>query len=313
MMERGDATDIAHRLAAHIQALAVLLLPNGGREGQEWRVGNVNGEPGHSLAVHLSGAKAGLWADFSGAEKGDALDLIKATRKLDTSAALEWARRWLAVDRSRMPPASRPRERPGPPRWQPTWQAARPIAGTIAELYLAGRRLRFDDPEGRVLRFDPRRARRGPGSNQLEHHPALLALLRDVCTGRAVGMSNIHLAPDGSDRLRDKKAKTVTGQAAGAAVMLSAFGEPTGGLLVCEGVETGIAVFAAGLRPLWACGGAGTLTTFPLLGGIEALTIAADADPAGMQAAERVAERWRQAGREARIVAPLAGDWADAV
>jgi putative DNA primase/helicase len=118
---------------------------------------------------------------------------------------------------------------------------------------------------------------------------------------------------DGSDRLRDKKGKTVTGRAKDAAVMLSAFDESTAGLVLCEGVETGIAIFAAELRPVWACGAAGTLATFPFLGGIEALTIAADADAPGMQAAEGVAERWRQAGAEARIVAPPAGDWAGGV
>ena len=60
----------------------------------------------------------------------------------------------------------------------------------------------------------------------------------------------------------------------------------------------------AGLRPVWACGGAGTLATLPVLGGIEALTIAADRDTPGMRAAEACAERWRPAGREVSIVPP---------
>lgn len=64
-------------------------------------------------------------------------------------------------------------------------------------------------------------------------------------------------------------------------------------------------------RAVRACGGAGTLATFPVLGGIQCLTIAADADAPGQRAAATLAERWREAGREARIVAPPTGDWAD--
>jgi putative DNA primase/helicase len=65
------------------------------------------------------------------------------------------------------------------------------------------------------------------------------------------------------------------------------------------------------VRPVWACGAAGTLQKFPLLGGIESLTIAADADTPGQRAADELARRWREAGREVRIVPPVAGDWAD--
>ena len=92
--------------------------------------------------------------------------------------------------------------------------------------------------------------------------------------------------------------------------MLSEFDEPTAGLILCEGVETGIAIYQSGLRPIWACGGAGTLATFPVLGGISALTIAADADEPGQRAAKALAERWRLTGPETFIVAPPAGDWA---
>jgi len=68
----------------------------------------------------------------------------------------------------------------------------------------------------------------------------------------------------------------------------------------------------ADLAPVWCCGGAGNLAAFPVLNGIEALTIAADADEPGQTAAESVAARWREAGREAVTIAPPVGDWADA-
>jgi len=128
--------------------------------------------------------------------------------------------------------------------------------------------------------------------------------------GRQVG----HLAGAPSaaaDRLRDEKAKTVTGRAKGAAVMLSPWYEPTTGLTVAEGVETVIALLMTDLAPVWALGGAVFLASFPVLGGIEALTIAADGDEPGRRAAAAVALRWQDAGREVAIIAPPAGDWAE--
>jgi hypothetical protein len=198
---------------------------------------------------------------------------------------------------------------PHPDWWRKPWQAARPIAGTLAEVYLRNRGLEFDDPEGRVLRFHPQRARENP-DGEFERHPALLAALRNVRVGEQVGIINVYLQKDGHDRIRDKKGKTVTGRAKDAVVMLSAFDEPTMGLVLCEGAETGIALFQQEMRPIWACGGATTLAKFPLLGGIESLTIAADTGKAGQQAAEELAQHWREAGREALVITAPVDDWA---
>jgi putative DNA primase/helicase len=310
------AAEIATALAERVNALVCDLLPGGHREGHEWRAGDVTGSPGHSLGVHLRGQRQGVWSDFATGEAGDALDLVRASLGVDMAAALAWARCWLRVDRGEVvisrrpaPPSAAPEALAEPDRWRRPWQAAEPIAQTCAAIYLAARGVHFDDPRGRLLRFAIARARKSP-IGELEHHPALLCALADARTGQQCGLINIYLRPDGSDRLRDRKGKTVTGRAKGAAVMLSEFDEPTAGLILCEGVETGIAIYQSGLRPIWACGGAGTLATFPVLGGISALTIAADADEPGQRAAKALTERWRQARHETFIVAPPAGDWA---
>ena len=60
---------------------------------------------------------------------------------------------------------------------------------------------------------------------------------------------------------------------------------------------------------MWALGGAGNLGTFPILAGIECLTICADTGPAGEENAAKTAERWRQAGREVLIATPPSDDW----
>ena len=312
------AAEISRALSDHIAALVPELLPGGHREGHEWRVGSVAGEAGSSLGIHLAGRKAGVWCDFATGEKGDTLGLVRAILDIDLTEAMAWSRRWLGIEdgdaalptRS-LASAPKPPEPEDPDRWRYPWEGAQPIHGTLAELYLGARNRHFADPEGRVLRFARRRARKNPKTGELEYHPALLCALSDATSGKQCGLLNIYLQSDGADRLRDTKAKTCSGRKRGAVVMLSDFEGPTAGLILCEGVETGIAIFEAELRPVWACGSAGTLARFPVLGGIQALTIAADADEPGQKAAEAVTTSWRKAGREAVIIAPPVGDWAD--
>jgi putative DNA primase/helicase len=55
-----------------------------------------------------------------------------------------------------------------------------------------------------------------------------------------------------------------------------------------------------GWAPVWAATSAGAMAKFPILSGIEALTIFPDNDTngTGMRAAVECAERWTAAGRE---------------
>ena len=58
--------------------------------------------------------------------------------------------------------------------------------------------------------------------------------------------------------------------------------------------------------PAWALGDAGGIAAFPVLSGVEAITILADNDNSGtgQRAAETCARRWVAAGREARVLLP---------
>lgn len=94
-----DITDIKRALARSALSVAQHLLPGGRKEGQEWRVGSVDGEKGRSLGVHLAGDKAGVWADFNTGEGGDLLDLWCQVRRADISQALAEARDWLGMPR----------------------------------------------------------------------------------------------------------------------------------------------------------------------------------------------------------------------
>jgi putative DNA primase/helicase len=57
---------------------------------------------------------------------------------------------------------------------------------------------------------------------------------------------------------------------------------------------------------MWSAGSTSPMRSFPVLGGIEHLTIIADHDEngAGENAAAAAAERWRAAGRTVRVVRP---------
>ena len=88
--------------------------------------------------------------------------------------------------------------------------------------------------------------------------------------------------------------------------------EVTQGLVLGEGVETVLAaattIVHRGtlLGPAWAAGSAGNLESFPVLRGIESLTILTDNDVSGrgQQAAHRCGRRWREAGRYVALLVP---------
>lgn len=93
----ADITEISRMLADRALSVAEMLLPNGRKEGAEWRVGSTDGEKGQSLGVHLTGAKAGIWQDFSTGEGGDLLDLWCATKRIALSEALTEAKAYLGI------------------------------------------------------------------------------------------------------------------------------------------------------------------------------------------------------------------------
>lgn len=84
-------------LASQIESVCRHLLPNGRRDGQEWRCGDLGGGGGTSLGVHLSGGKAGIWADFATGEAGDLIDLWKSVRGVSLAEALKEIRAYLNV------------------------------------------------------------------------------------------------------------------------------------------------------------------------------------------------------------------------
>jgi hypothetical protein len=194
------------------------------------------------------------------------------------------------------------------------WKDAKPIKGTIAERYLRDERgiLGLPRDVDEVLRFHGRCVFGRDDNDRPIYHPCLIALFRDVITDKPCGIHRIALTTDG--KKIDRKA---LGRKKSTAVKLWGDAEVTYGLTVGEGVETTLAAALyvrhdnTCLRPAWALVDAGNLKDFPVLDGIEHLTILSDNDAPdargrqrGQEAAEICGQRWIDAGRDAELFLP---------
>jgi len=139
-----------------------------------------------------------------------------------------------------------------------------------------------------------------------EFVPAMIAPMVDVHSNEFRGVHRTRLKP---------KDKGMLGRAKCAVLKLSCDDGVTSGLFICEGIETGLALLSMGFKPLWACLSAGGIAKFPVLPGIEALTIFSDNDinQTGQNAALEGGSRWLTAGKEVNVFAtPEPGtDFAD--
>ena len=71
--------------------------PHGKRDGKEFKIGNLVGDPGHSLSVCLAGEKTGVWKDFATGEGGsNLLDLLFKVRG-DKATAIREAQSWAGM------------------------------------------------------------------------------------------------------------------------------------------------------------------------------------------------------------------------
>lgn len=172
------------------------------------------------------------------------------------------------------------------------WNASKPIAGTLAERYLANTRkldlAALPTDIDQALRFHPR-CPFGPGVR----HPCLMALMRSATTDAPMGIQRVAMTPEG--RKIDRRMLGYSG-----AVKLWPAGSR---LVVGEGIETVLAAATripyrgAPLRPAWSLLSAGALERVPVLPGVERLIILVDHDLIGKNAALICANRWQRAGR----------------
>ena len=174
------------------------------------------------------------------------------------------------------------------------------------ERYLASRGLELaDDLAGRVLRWsDDLKAFAKLFGPLLPEGAlgAMVALFRDIRTDEPRAISCTFLGGEAR-----KLGRLFKGPVGGAAIKLDADEDVLGGLHVGEGIETCLTARQWGLRPCWALGSAGAIGSFPVLDGIECLTLLAEHDENGTnaKAVEACAARWHDAGKEIQIIEPI--------
>jgi hypothetical protein len=181
------------------------------------------------------------------------------------------------------------------------WREAVDPRGTLAERYLLARGFRLDDDLAlRVLRFHASCPFGSDRDGRTLFVPALIAAFRSFDdhdeSAPPQAIHRIGLTSDGN-----KIAKLMLGRVGSAAIKIDADDMVEAGLGICEGLETGMAIRATGWGPIWALGSAGAIRAFEPIPGIEALTIFADHDEAGLGAARECARRWAEAGREVEV------------
>jgi putative DNA primase/helicase len=131
------------------------------------------------------------------------------------------------------------------------WRESGDPRGSLGEKYLRGRGLveLDDDLAMRALRFHGRCPFGKDENGKAVFVPALLAAFRPIRNDDEStpppAIHRIGLKPDGS-----KIAKLMLGPVAGTAIKLDADDMVEQGLGICEGVETGLAIRAAGWRPV---------------------------------------------------------------
>jgi hypothetical protein len=230
---------------------------------------------------------------FAGCERAALLAELRR-RGLDDTHDPDRARRETA-------PVAKP---PAPPldwssRAEHLWQKGEPIEGSLVEVYLRRRGCAL--PRSDEIRFLPILAF-GP-------FPCMMARVTDAITAQPLTLHFTRLKCDGTAKADvDRPKLLLTGhRKTGGVIRLVEDAEVTLGLGLSEGIETGLSVMAGGWSPVWATVDAGNMAAFPVLAGIESLTLFADNDESGTgrNAAEACARRWRAAGREVGIVMPL--------
>jgi hypothetical protein len=190
----------------------------------------------------------------------------------------------------------------------------RPVAGTPGEAYLRDVRridvghwaIRLALQTVETLGWSERTYFHQPDPGKPFHElhgqwlGAIVAILTDPVTAERSGGITRTFVHQGR---KIGKAISLGGAGWPGIVRLSPDDEVLAGLNIAEGLETALSAMMMNFVPMWAMGSTGTMAAFPILAGIEALTIIADNDPneAGIEAASTAYWRWKDAGREVHI------------
>lgn len=305
----------AARLRSH--ELCGLWLSSGspvkGKNGLEWRVGDIHNNPsrhgaGHgSYRVGLEGRHEGFGIDFAmkGERRDDWLDIIAANivpddpRDTPLVAAIKWLKTWLMMGspNGRVPrvirdPAERVRDderrQKGIQIARRMWDESTDLKGSVAERYLRARGITMP------IAADVLRAMSRCGyyeqvngkPTRIAEYPALIAPVRAL-NGDLVGLHRTYLTPDGSGKAAVECPKKMIGDIAGGSVRLCDEEDVRVTLGITEGIETGLSVMQKYEVPVWAGMSTSGVTGMRVPHFVREVMLFADNDPAQLDAAGR--------------------------
>ena len=165
------------------------------------------------------------------------------------------------------------------------WEAAKSPLDTPVETYLAARCCPLTSA---VLSADALRFNALCPFGQFIL-PAMIALVRDVKTGEPLGIHRTALKDDGTGKRQiplGLPSKMMIGRVKGGAVMLQPAGSHLG---IAEGNETALSAQLIFNMPVWAALSAVGVQNFPVIPALKLLTIFADHDEPGLNAALKCA------------------------
>lgn len=312
----SPASDVARRLGENAEAVCRRYLSNGRREGHYWMVGDVRNTPGRSLYVRLSssgdGGAAGKWTDAASGDHGDLLDIIAGScGHAGFRDTLEEARRFLSLP----PPPDGPRN-PSPskaPRGSPEsarrlLAATKPLKGSLAEVYLAGRSIINLDP-GDPLRFHPHCFYRASGDDPPDGRPAWPAMIAAVTNlaGTVTAVHRTWLDPATKDKAPIAYPRRAMGHLLGNGVR---FGSSGAVMAAGEGIETMLSLRQVmPALPMIAGLSGAHLAALAFPEHLKRLYVARDDDPAGDAALAKLGERASECGIEVCPLEPQHGDF----
>lgn len=309
------ARDLARRLAERAEAVCRHYLSAGRRQGNYWLVGGVRNAPGRSMFVRLTDSSkgpAGKWTDAAvPGEHGDLLDVIRQSCGLfDFADVVAEARRFLSLpspdpSEGRLGGHQHPVQAGSPEASRRLFAMARPIGGTLAEVYLRHRGITALRGTG-ALRFHPRCFYRPDEHSATQIWPALVAAVTDL-DGRITGAHRTWLAPDGIGKAPVDTPRKAMGDLLGHGVRFGAAGDV---LAAGEGIETALSArMVLPDMPMLAALSATHLAAILFSPVLRRLYVLRDRDPAGDSARDYLIDRASDVGIEAIGLSPARGDF----
>jgi hypothetical protein len=284
-----DARQIAHALRGEVVGRDRVLAPSPGHSAKD-RSLSIKIAPSHPDGILVYSFTMDNWQEY--------LDYVFRTLGIERHS-------WGSGYPTFPPPAVEPDRQVSSDNALRLWHEAKSPRGTLVARYLASRGLELPDTD--AIRFH---AVCPFGKGQ--RHPCMVGLFRDIRTNEPKAIHRTALTPDGK-----KIGPKVLGPKAGCAVKLTPDEEVGAGLTIGEGIETTIGGMMQMFRPAWALGDAGEVAKFPVLAGIECLTILVDNDEngKGQRSAIECSRRWTDVGREVLRVVPdkIGDDMADCI